>query len=298
MDALAEVLNDDAKRAEAAYRRANRAFWMAELTEGEHSARRAVALAEAALADIAVGPQSDDVHVGLYKLRLISLRLVGMTMMSPGRRDAARALLQQTLNEARERALLVPQVLCLSSLAALAHDRGDLVQSQELNREALATARQLGDRRGEAIALANVGAGSMGLGDLSAARRDMTEALRLNRLNGDRALVCGPLCNLSELALYEGDDARESGLAHGRRKDRVEAHTSRAAATAVLGCGRLAHATDEGDEHYEQRRHTKRKPAQWGVWRGASFGRRDAAHDCNAMGDTVCRDRPRRRHAR
>ena len=86
--------------------------------------------------------------------------------------------------------------------------QSDEVGALELDQQSLAAHRAAGDRRNEAIAHGNIGAGWLGLGELARARRELEEGLRLLRVNGERALEVSPLCALSTLALWQGDDAR------------------------------------------------------------------------------------------
>ncbi len=90
----------------------------------------------------------------------------------------------------------------------------------------------LGDRRNEAVDLGNVGQLSMAHGDLSAARRDLDEALRLVRQNGDRVMEPSSLTCLSALALWDGD----------RELARAWARTSRDTAKAVQARDEVASA--------------------------------------------------------
>ena len=249
MDCVAETLGDDARQAYVALRRANHALRMAQHADCERSARRAVALADAALASRARSPGAPDADDGLPEQRLHSLRIVGAAVMNQGRHDEARTLLLQTLDEARTRALLRPQALCLNSLGVLAERQGNQVRGLELHREALGLVRQVGDRRREALSLANVGACWLNLGHLTAAGRDLEDALCLLRQNGDRAVECATLCNLSELALLQGDDARALALARSARDTAaaVQARDWEVNASLLLGhaeaaLGRLAPA--------------------------------------------------------
>ena len=249
LDRIAETLGDDARRAYAANRRASRAVRMTQHAEAERSARRAVALADAALTNCARNPVPEDSDDGLHELRLVSLRLMGMAMTNEGRWDDAQVLLQHTLDEARALGLLRPQAHCLMSLAVLAQRRDDLVRMLEPLRESLNLSRQAGDRRQEAIALVNVGVCWLGLGDLAAARRDLEEGLRLVRQNGDRAVECAPLCSLSTLALWQGGDARALALARSALDIAVavqagdwEAYASLYLGDAEAALGRVAPA--------------------------------------------------------
>jgi hypothetical protein len=119
----------------------------------------------------------------------------------------------------------------------LAEWQDDLLGLSQLNRETLVLARQLGDRRGEAISLGNVGANRLDLGDLTAGRRDLETGLVLIRQNGDRALECGPLCSLSVLALFEGDPTRALDMAHSALETAVavQARVFEALAALFLG---------------------------------------------------------------
>ncbi len=221
--ALAEVLDDDARRADAAYRRGARAVRMADWTVCKASARQAVAMCDRELARRAVhaAPPSEE-SVRLLEQRLLAQRLVGLALLYQGQPDAAQTLLVQTLEEARVRGLPKPQALCLSVLAILAEGWGDWVLAIDLYRQFLVIMRQVGDRRNEAVGLVNVGIGWLNLGHLTAARSDLEEGLRLVRQNGDRTVQCGPLCNLSALALWHGDDARALSLARTALDTAVE----------------------------------------------------------------------------
>jgi tetratricopeptide (TPR) repeat protein len=198
MAQLAEALNDDAKRAQVAYRRSVRAMRVADWPTCEEAARRAV--------DAAARTSEDE-------LRLSSQRLVGLAMARQGRWAAAGELLPQVMREARTLGLKRPQAHCLNSLTVIAGFEGKPLPALQLARQSLEVFRELGDRRSEAIALGNVGEARLVLGDLDAARPELEEALRLTRANGDRALEWGPLCYLAALAEWQGDAARALTLA-------------------------------------------------------------------------------------
>ena len=73
--------------------------------------------------------------------------------------------------------------------------------------------RELGDSHGEAVALSNVGADWLWFGELDHARPYLEDALKLSRAIGARALECGPLGNLSQLSLFQGDAGKAAALA-------------------------------------------------------------------------------------
>jgi len=92
--------------------------------------------------------------------------------------------------------------------------REDDVGALLLDQQSLVAHAAAGDRRNEAIARGNIGAGWLGLGELTEARRELEEGLRLLRGNGERALEVSPLCALSTLARWQGDDPH--ALVHAR----------------------------------------------------------------------------------
>ncbi|WP_162245888.1 MULTISPECIES: adenylate/guanylate cyclase domain-containing protein [unclassified Roseateles] len=208
MDGIADSLDDDARRAYTACRRATHLRRIAAHADCERAARRAVALADKVLAKWALSLAPAGVNDELHEIRLMSLRWVGHAVMSQGRWDEARLVLQQALSEACERGLPKAQILCLNSLGILAERCDDRVGALGMFRESLAISRQAGDRRNEAIQLGNVGLLSLPLGDLSTAQRDLDESLQMVRQNGDRALECARLCGLSALAVLKGEADR------------------------------------------------------------------------------------------
>ncbi len=257
MDKVARTLGDEARQAYAAYRRAYRAYRMADWDACMRSARRAVELADAALARLAASsavPADSAAAAGrgmsandLHELRLPSLRLVGVALMSQGQWDPSLHLLQQTLDEAQAFGLLKPQAFCLNSLAMWAALRDDPVRSLDLHRACLALWRQAGDRRAEAIAVYNIGAAWLSLGELAAARQGLEEGLRLGRQNGDRAFECAILCGLSELALWQGDAARAQELAGTALEAAVAVQARELEASAWIRLGDAETALGQGE---------------------------------------------------
>ena len=112
----------------------------------------------------------------------------------------------------------------------------------ELARQSLAIDRETGNRRTEAVTLGILGASWMGLGDHVQAKRDLEEGLRLVRSNGDRSPECTALINLSQLALWQGDDVRALALANSAQETAVSAEARDWEAVAVLYIGHAEHA--------------------------------------------------------
>ena len=132
--------------------------------------------------------------------------------------------------------------MCLNALGVMLAMQGDEVGALLMDQQSLAAYRAAGDRRNEAIAQGNIGAGWLGLGELTRARRELDEGLRLLRVNGERALEVSPLCALSTLALWEGDDAGALVQARAALETAVAAHArdQESAALCRVGDAELA----------------------------------------------------------
>ena len=198
LDAEADVLADDRRRAEVARRRCFRALRMADWAAMERAARHGMACATRA---------GDD------DLRLLALRLLALAQLYQGNFAAGRALAQQGLAEARRLGLRGVEARMLNVLSIACGMQGDLVGQLDLSRQTLLIVREVGDRVSEAISLMNLGTGWLNLGDLSQARRELDAALQLLRTNGDRVMEATALVTLSQLALWQGDETRALALA-------------------------------------------------------------------------------------
>ena len=192
MAALAESHDDDRQRAHAAWRRSALAQRVADYAAMGAAAEQAVEWARRA---------GDD------ETRLLAKRMLAMSLAFQGRPAEGRAVGEEALAEARTLSLCRIEGLCLNALAVMLAMQSDDAGALQLDQQALAAHRAAGDRRNEAIAQGNIGAGWLGLGALAEARRDLEEGLRLLRANGERALEASPLSALAMLALWQGDDA-------------------------------------------------------------------------------------------
>jgi class 3 adenylate cyclase len=199
MAELAEAQDDDRRRAYAAWRRSTLAQRLADYRAAEAAARQAVEWATRA---------------GDADLRLLAQRMSAMSHAFQGRPAEARLIAQESLAEARVLGLHRVEGLCLNALGVIAAIQNDDVGALSFDEQSLDVYRMAGDRRNEAIAQGNIGAGWLGLGELTRARRQLEEGLRLLRANGERALEVSPLCALATLALWQGDDAQ--ALVHAR----------------------------------------------------------------------------------
>ena len=198
LERIADALDDDQRRAEAAYRRAYRALRMADWPAAQAAAQQAKTLAQ---------------RVGADELRLLAQRLVATAMAMQGDREAGKGLARQTLAEAQALGLRKVEAACLATLSAIANLDGDIVTTLEMNTQVLAIHRQAGDRRGEALTLANLGGARLSLGDLDQARRNLEDSLRLLRANGDLVIEGATLCLCATLDLNAGEPASAQRLA-------------------------------------------------------------------------------------
>ena len=196
---LADVLDDDMRRAHAARRRSLLALRVADYRTQESAAREAVAFAERA---------------GDAESRLDAQRLLADARASVGDLEGGRALAREGLAESRKLGFRRLEGAFLNALSYIAELQDDQVTGLALDQQDLPIWRELGDRQGETIALGNVGADWLWFGAFDEARVHLEEALKVCRAIGSRQMECGPRCNLSLLALWQGDAAR--ALAHGQ----------------------------------------------------------------------------------
>ena len=224
---LADALDDDRRRAHAAWRRSALAQRTADYAVMESAARQAVEWAR---------------RVSDAELRLLAQRMVAMSLAFQGRPSEGREVAESTLAEGRSLGLSRVEGLCLNALGVMLAMQSDDVGALAFDEQALAAHRAAGDRRNEAIAQGNIGAGWLGLGALSRARGELEASLRMMRAYGEGALEVSPLCALSTLALWQGDDAE--ALVHARAAletaSAVNARDQEVAALCRVGDAELA----------------------------------------------------------
>ncbi|HWH84961.1 MAG TPA: adenylate/guanylate cyclase domain-containing protein [Burkholderiaceae bacterium] len=227
MAALADTLGDDRRRAHAAWR----------LSAWSHRIADHPAMEAAARAAIESAGRAGDAPIGL-----IAQRMLAMALAFQGRPAEGRAIAEDALAQSCALALHWVEGSCLNALGVIAGMLDDEVGALRFDQQSLAAYRAAGNRRNEAIARGNIGAGWLGLGDFARARSELEEGLRLIRANGDRALEVSPLCALSTLAHWQGDDALALVHAHAALETAVEmqARDQHAAALCRLGDAELA----------------------------------------------------------
>ena len=89
----------------------------------------------------------------------------------------------------------------------VAFARGEFASARAAHAEALQLVRELGDKRGVAVIVNNLGNADLALGDLANARKHDEESLQLRRELGDKRGVALVLGNLGDIAAAQKDYA-------------------------------------------------------------------------------------------
>ena len=209
LQALADAQDDDTRRAFVARKRSHVAMRMADYRTQETLAREAIRLAERA---------------GDAECKLDAQRLLADALGAQGQHAAGKAIAREGLAEARSLGLRRAEGVFLNTLSYIASEQDDQVTGLALDLEDLPIWRELGDPLGESVALGNIGGDWLWFGELGR-RGAIDDALRVSRSIGARFMQLGPLGDLSEVALREGD---------ARRRLRSRARRS----TSPSRCGR------------------------------------------------------------
>ncbi len=190
--AFADALDDDAKRAEAAWRRCDVAIRTADFQAGIHAGARALAFAE---------------RSGDAMLTMRAMQRYAVAMAFGGQPLDGRALAEDGLARARAADSKAMQSRFARALVLCADVMGHRSVRLAYCMTDLECTRQTGDRRGEAVALINAGEITADLGCLDQARGYLEDALKLNRTLGNREAEGITLAVLSDLAWRQEEDA-------------------------------------------------------------------------------------------
>ena len=232
LEVLADTLDDDVLRFEAAWRRCDIALRIADYRAVEAVARRALMIAERT---------TDRALVLRAQLRL------AIALGEQGDWDAGKAMAAKGLAESRTLGLRRIETLFLNALSVAAGVQDDLMLALQLDRQKVLIDRELGNPLNEAITIGNLGETWLQLGDYPQARRDLEEGLRLTRTVGNRAMECVPLLNLTQLVLRQGDAALALGHAKTALDIAIEVQNPESEARALCHIGHAELAAGRHD---------------------------------------------------
>lgn len=225
LDELAELLDDDRRRAYAAWCRSRHAMRISDLAPMEDAARLGMACALRA---------GDDV------MRLRCLRLLSTAWGAQGRFEAGRSLARQGLEEARRLGLARETGGLYNVLLLAARRLGELSECIAMSQLSLQASREARDSVSEGIALLNLGVAWLNAGDLEQARRHMDAALAIAQQNGDRVSEGTVLGWMSRLSLWMGDPGRALAMGESARDISEQAQARDMQVRAELGIGEAA----------------------------------------------------------
>jgi predicted ATPase/DNA-binding XRE family transcriptional regulator len=187
-------------------------------------------------------PQVGSDRIALAAIRAKALRGAGVLAWQQG--DYARAKVLHEENLALERDLGDRRgvALALSNLGVLAKDQGDYQRARALLEESLALERELSDRQGVALELNNLGVLAKDQGEYKRATALLEESLALGRDLGDMWLVALALNNLGLLAEDQGKYERATALLKECLALRRDLGDKRGMATGLEGLAAAAGA--------------------------------------------------------
>jgi class 3 adenylate cyclase/tetratricopeptide (TPR) repeat protein len=250
LEALADALGDDTKRAEIARSRARFAERVGDIATMRALARRAVALAEAAgatevaidaydqlaWASMRAGDYAEAIEFAEAGLRLARttsnrrneaqlLTALGCAHVESENFATARECLEQSRtifhNLGRQRG----ESVALGNLGEVVARQGDYVTARDYYEQALQLYRTTGDRRNEGWMLGSLGEATMQLGDYAAARAYCEQSRAIAHATGDRNTESLALAELGQIAHQLGDHAAGLELAAAGLRLAPAAHT-------------------------------------------------------------------------
>ena len=180
MLALAETLNDDARRFDALLALVD-LYLETEHLRAAEPAERAAAIARA-LND---SPRQAQV-----------LRRLAWSNMLQDDNAASQTMLTEAIRRFREAGMTGDAAACLHTLSLALGRMGKAAEAQKAVEESIALSRALGDRRQEAIGLRRLGIIAENMGDQEKGEAYTRQALALHRELGDRAQELNALNNL------------------------------------------------------------------------------------------------------
>jgi predicted ATPase len=232
MQALAEVLDDDHLRADAAKRHSYLAMRKFDTPTQIGAARRAMAYAE---------------RSGSIELKLRAQNLLAAGLCEQGDVDTGRALALDGLAAARTDGLRRVEGSFLNTLALIAVRLDDFAMHLEMAQQQWLVLRELGDRPAEAVARLHVGISLLTGGDSKLSRSHLEEGLRLARAAGDRVMEPYGQTYLAMIALREGQPDAAMTLAQTALATSLEVGNVETQITALLQIAEIELAAGRSD---------------------------------------------------
>ena len=190
LEALAERIDDDRLRADAAKRRSSYSMRTADRHAQVDAARRARAWA---------------VRAGDMELELRAQNLLASGLSDLGDVATARTLALEGLAATRAHGLRRVEGSFLNTLALIAVRLDDLSGHLEMGRQQWQFFRDMGDVPAQAVARLHLGISLLGAGEQAQSREHLEEGLRLARAADDRVMQPYAQTYLATIALREGD---------------------------------------------------------------------------------------------
>ncbi|MCP4542136.1 MAG: AAA family ATPase [Chloroflexi bacterium] len=186
---LAEALDDDGRRTEAALRRARHAEAITDYPATIAALQEVIALAQA----------TRDVYN-----EAMGYQRWGEVLWNKGDYEAGRLQLEQALILARSVGAREIEAGSLNNIGITFWFQGDYAQAGDHFEHALHIYREIGDLKEESKVLNNLGIVSSSLGDYASARTYFDQALRISRDIGDRRADCTALNNVGHGLYCQG----------------------------------------------------------------------------------------------
>ncbi len=219
LEELCEALNDDARRADVALRRAYLAFRTAQYPQAQALAGTALELAR---------------HNNAQTLALRARHMQAIALYCLGDLEPAQAIALAGVDAARTLGERRLELRFVNALAVIAARNTDLVGGYAHDLRAMQLCRELGNRADEAVCLSNLGNTMLGFGDFDQARGYLDDALRLARAVGARFAEPHLLRHLAACALQRGDPAQAQDLAHQAQALSIQIKDKGSEATSAL----------------------------------------------------------------
>ena len=169
--------------------------------------------------------------------------------LTRGYSSEGQIFLEQAL--ARSEGIEAPvRAKALSAAATLAGFQGDYERTEALCKESLSLYRELGDRRGIAFALYQLGSVSANRGDLPAAHQRSEEALALRRELGNKQDIASSLINVASEVSVQGEYKRGRALFQESLALFRELGNIRGIALSLLGLAEVLFASQSDLRQY------------------------------------------------